>query len=232
MIDILTSQTITASGASQSKAIAKNSFARLAMPIAAVSGSLSVYVETSNDDSNWRVVYSKVGITVAEELDIIAYDLGSYIRVRYVVSASGSATLSCSFDSLTSYASVKDFYRLVCPAERLTGYDESKVALALLQASTLANSYLSARYSMPLLSWGDDLTRNICLIAQYDAFTNIGIAQNDDYDILKELKDNAEKWLKQVSNGNLKPSIIDSSATTTAPSTSPVLYYTSDLRGW
>ena len=231
MVELLPAQTISTNGASESKSISKDSFARVSVILSSISGSLSLYVETSSDNVNWKAVYSKTAIALPDELDLIAYDLGTYIRLRYEISTGGTATLSAaSFDSLQSYSTVKEFHRFCFN----TNIPDENIALALVNASETADSYLSSKYTLPLKSWGSDLSQKVSHIAEYDLATSLGLnAESNDYLILKDLRDNAIRWLTDTAKGLIKPNIVDSAtATNTGSDLQKVVWYSSELRGW
>lgn len=233
MPELLSQTTITASNAGNSiDLVNHNQFARIALAISVVSGSASFAIETSDNGAIWRTSLLTQSISSSQELDLFVYDLGKYLRLRWNVATNSELGISGTYNIVSSYAITKDFYRLVCPLERFGSENEVKLASALAQASTLADSYLGNHYTLPVKTWNDDLTRNVCLIAQYDLATNIGVAQNESYEILKELRDNAVKWFENIGK-TIKPQITDSSTpTTTSNQLVPAIVYSSSLRGW
>lgn len=136
-----------------------------------------------------------------------------------------------------AYADRTDLVRLGLRAEALTGYPTASQDAALEAASDVADSYLRARYDLPLTSWGDDLRRAVAAIAALDIMTTRGFnpsAGSDD--ILMRRQEQAIGWLKDVaanratvSGGNTTPTT-STRARAAGPSAATVA--SRDRRGW
>lgn len=131
-----------------------------------------------------------------------------------------------------AYASSSDLTRLGVGAAAVVGIPSGEIATALDSASDLADSYLGARYTLPLVAWGDDLRRAVCQIAAYDVIAgNRGFNPEQGADVSLRLRyEDAIKWLERVAAGSLVPvAVIDSSPTTDEGS---AFVITDAKRGW
>lgn len=133
-----------------------------------------------------------------------------------------------------AYADRTDLTRLGLRAEALTGVSTAAQDAALEAASDVANSYLRARYELPLTSWGDDLRRAVAAIAALDIMTARGFnPANGADDVLMQRSRDAVSWLKDVaanratvSGGNTTPT-----TSTRARAQGPTVA-SSGQRGW
>lgn len=112
------------------------------------------------------------------------------------------------------YAEIADLDRFGINADALRDMDADTKGDALDAASSLADSYLRGRYTMPLVSWGDDLRRAVVGIAVYDLMSNRGFDEQGDAQIRKKY-DDAIAWLKEVARNQAHPEILDSSGSST-----------------
>lgn len=131
-----------------------------------------------------------------------------------------------------AYASPSDLARLGVGAAATAGIAAADIATSLDSASDLADSYLGARYTLPLVAWGDELRRAVCLIAAYDVISgNRGYNPEAGNDVNLRLRyQDAIAWLEKVAAGTLVPvAVIDSSASANEGS---AYVYTDARRGW
>lgn len=93
---------------------------------------------------------------------------------------------------------------------------------AIAARSTYIDGFLRSRYTLPLLSWGDDIKRCCAILTSIDLIRNLGVGPDDATD-LKDEEDRQDKWLAMVRDGKNTPSVEDSSpgATIGAPSFKP-----------
>ena len=110
-----------------------------------------------------------------------------------------------------TYATQNDLYRLGLPEGALRGVSLAAIEDALEAASRLADSYLRARYALPLSSWDEALTRAVAIIAAYDLMAVRGYdpARGAD-EVLRLRYEDAIRWLERVAAGVLSPEVQDS----------------------
>lgn len=133
-----------------------------------------------------------------------------------------------------AYATTTDLVRLGIGAAALTGVSSTIQDAALEAASDTADGYMRGRYTLPLVSWGDDLRRAVCAIAAWDLLTTRGYdpARGSD-DAVRLRYQDAIAWLDRVSQGRVVVSggNTDPTATRHARASGPRV--SSDrTRGW
>jgi phage gp36-like protein len=112
------------------------------------------------------------------------------------------------------YAETPDLAQLGLPASVLSGFTPADQNAALEAASSLADSYLAARYTLPIISWGSALTRAVAVIAAYDLMSRRGYDPNRPGDENLRLRyEDALRWLQDVAAGRVDPQVQDSSPT-------------------
>lgn len=133
-----------------------------------------------------------------------------------------------------AYATAADLTRLALPARALTGIAAPDQDAALEAASSLADGYLAARYTLPLLAWGDDLKRAVSLIAAYDLMTRRGYNPEGGDEQLRLRYEDGMRWLEQVGKGTISPVGLEESppSATPAPGDSGPVIAERLLRGW
>ena len=110
-----------------------------------------------------------------------------------------------------TYATRDDLFRLGLPEGALRGVPPATIEDALEAASRLADSYLRARYALPLSSWDEALTRAVAIIAAYDLMAVRGYdpARGAD-EVLRLRYEDAIRWLERVAAGAVSPEVQDS----------------------
>lgn len=107
------------------------------------------------------------------------------------------------------YASPADLEALGLPARALQGVPQGDIALALEAASALADSYLRARYRLPLQSWGRELARAVVAIAAYDLMSRRGFnPERPEDENLRLRYEDAIRWLEAVAAGRIDPGVV------------------------
>ncbi len=133
---------------------------------------------------------------------------------------------------MSLYASPEDFDRFgIRPSalpESITAAD--KLA-AISAASGRADSYLGARFRLPISAWGDDLRQAVCAVAAFELVAaqvgfNPEAGQNL---VLQQRKDDAIRWFEQVSRGHVSPVGVSGTAPTTVSASRVV---SNTPRGW
>ncbi len=117
------------------------------------------------------------------------------------------------------------------PTGWLTAVSSEDQETAIAAASSLADSYLSARYTLPLSEWGYDLRRVVCHIASWDLLSRRGFDPENAADKAIRMRyDDAIKWLADVRDGKNTPTdIVD--ATPEVEDSGPHIV-TTTRRGW
>ena len=110
---------------------------------------------------------------------------------------------------MTAYATTTDFTALGLPAAALGSIDPTA---AIAAASARADGYLASRYTLPLVTWGEDLRDAVCAIAAYTLLSQRGF--NPDAAADANVRDrylDAIRWLEGISASRVTPVLTDSS---------------------
>ncbi len=114
---------------------------------------------------------------------------------------------------MSSYASTADLTNYGAPAAALAAFTSQQQQNALDAAAALVDSYIGARFKLPLITWGLDLRRACAIIAADDLMRARGA--NPDAPLVKDLHENAQaqlRWLRLVAEGIVVPIATDSSS--------------------
>ncbi len=129
-------------------------------------------------------------------------------------------------------AELTDLERMGLPSGWLSTIQVATQELALSSASDLALSYLARRYTLPLVSWGNDVRRVVCHIASWDLACRKGFDPESAHDVAIRLRyTDAIAWLKGVADGSVIASEIEDSSISSADPVGPVMT-SDDARGW
>jgi phage gp36-like protein len=128
----------------------------------------------------------------------------------------------------TQYATIENLGRLALTARALDGIGDDVLNAALEAASSVADSYLSARYGddLPLSDWPLALRINVCKLAAWDIMCAVGFDPGDATHVAIERNATmATKWFEQVASGRVSLSI---SETTPRHASTPTVYSDDD----
>ena len=131
---------------------------------------------------------------------------------------------------MTSYCTPSDLSTYSISAAALSGISNDTLQAACNRASEEADSYLRARFALPLRAWGTDITAKVADLATYYAIAARGL--DPEVPANKLLWTNyqlAVAWFVQVSKRVVHPDVTE--AASSAVSQEPLLY-TSPQRGW
>lgn len=116
----------------------------------------------------------------------------------------------------SQYGQISDLEALSITSADGSRFGNTAMNASLQAASSIADSYLSSQFTLPLKTspqgWDMGLTLHVCNIAAYLLFNQFGfspVSPGDDL-IVKRYND-ALDWLKQVRDGTVFPSYIDAS---------------------
>lgn len=112
--------------------------------------------------------------------------------------------------STTPYISVGEFNDLGIPAAAYAGLAPTVISSAILSASSLADSYLRKRYTLPISTPGDDLKAKVADLVQYNLLVVRGFRPDSGNDVIaSKRRDDAENWFRDVAKGLVEPDIVD-----------------------
>jgi phage gp36-like protein len=120
---------------------------------------------------------------------------------------------------MASYASPADFQNYGLLTAALKSLTNAQVVAALNEASDEVDSYLAARYPLPLVAWGTTITKAACVIASWNLLSLRGFDPNNGIDQAVKMRyDDQIAWLTRVQKQMAHPQGIE---TTPSPSDSP-----------
>jgi phage gp36-like protein len=136
-----------------------------------------------------------------------------YLRASYTISgATPSFTFSVAGTALVVYATPDDFDALAPSAAASEDFSVEDKSKALESATSEADGYLNARYTLPLTAWGHDLRQCVVSIAAYRLLVRRGwspVAPEDD--TVRTGYTDALAWLAKVKDERISPpDIVDS----------------------
>lgn len=118
---------------------------------------------------------------------------------------------------MASYCTTAELSRYGIRTEALRSIAQEDQQAAIDAASDEMDSYLGARYTLPLQAWESDLRMNCARLAVYQLMIVRGFntSRAGDEQLLEQ-RDIAERWLKGISNGSIVPRVTDSSSGATS----------------
>lgn len=112
-----------------------------------------------------------------------------------------------------AYATVADLIDLGISAKALeSGPALPAIQKALAAASATVDSYIGRRFGLPLTVWGPDLRECCARLAAHNLVSTRGYsAQATDADTVRAWRDDAIKWLRDISEGRAVPAGVTAS---------------------
>jgi phage gp36-like protein len=111
----------------------------------------------------------------------------------------------------TAYLTAAEFSDQSIPNDALNGFPSDRISTALVWASGVADSYLRKRYTLPLISHGEDLKAAVADIAAYRLLRRRGFRPgSDSNDIIGEAYGAAIEWLREIRDGKAEIECVDS----------------------
>jgi phage gp36-like protein len=119
---------------------------------------------------------------------------------------------------VSSYATPADLYAYGAPESAFGDVDPTAVQAALDAASTQADGYLANRFTLPVVTPSQDLKAAVCQIAAWNLLRRRGFNPEDlGAQAIRTGYEDAERWLRGVSKGEITPQLTDSSAGVAPP---------------
>lgn len=104
-----------------------------------------------------------------------------------------------------AYATTDQLYAIGVPAAALADVSVAYVSIGLQAASSFVDSYLRARYPVPLSTYAYDITRATCIIAAYDLMVARGYSPDSVDQELRNRYLDILKWLEDIRDGHTSP---------------------------
>ncbi len=210
--------------------------ARLVLTCTAKAGTnptLDVVVETSPDNATWSQAGAFTRVTATGETKLSVVGGSRYLRVRWTISGTGnpSFTFGVAGFAVQAFASISDIGSHAVPSAALAGISDHDKAEGIISASDELWGRFNGRYTGPLTAWGSDLVTHTAEEAACSLLLTRGTnPEAEEYTVLKDLRDGARAWARDVGASKITPDdIIDA---TPAVEESASVMYTNTKRGW
>lgn len=212
------------------------SFTKLRLSVSVVAGTLptlTIVIKTSSENTFYwtHTTFPVVNAIGVYELSLAGLD--QYVKAVWTITGSvgQSFTFSLLGTSQVVYSHPSELLVFSGPSAAFGTISPNDRAEAILAATSLINSYLQQRYTLPLSVWGKDIRRACALLAAYDLLLSRGIFRDESQQKNLQLQyDQIIKWLEKIRDGIVTPDgMVD--ATPEVNNGGGVLY-TRAKRGW
>jgi phage gp36-like protein len=193
--------------------------AELVLDVLAVDGddaSLVVTVETSpNNAAPWREVDSFDAVEAVGQHALSVLKLDRYVRVSWALAGDTPVfTFSVNGVAHQVYFGVEDLRAEVPAAVFEDQVSDHFIADAVIKASADIEDACNGAYTLPLVAWPASVRERGAKIAIFRIISKRGFQPDGSDQILKDNSDDAMRWLRRVSQGQLRPiGIVDSTET-------------------
>jgi phage gp36-like protein len=181
--------------------------AKLSIRLAAVTGTrsaLTLRVESSDDETNWRTAWSSQGSIAGVEIHV--GELERYVRAGWSFDVGvTAATFSIVAEAHQLFATKADLFSGDIPKEALASAKDDWIYKALISASCDAEDALAASNALPLTLWPSSLTQRVTAIASFLVMKRRGFQPQGIDELIVKGHDDAQKWFKDVAAGRIRP---------------------------
>jgi phage gp36-like protein len=112
----------------------------------------------------------------------------------------------------TPYAVLADVFNSGMQQAAVGSVTTQQQQASLDAANSKIDSYIGAKFHLPLVSWGADLNAAAVSLAAFAIIAFRGFDPEDPGDkVFADRKDNTIKWLEAIADGKVTPVVVDSS---------------------
>jgi phage gp36-like protein len=112
---------------------------------------------------------------------------------------------------VASYITPTELQNQGVPAGGLSGITNQQQLDAIQWASDEIDGYLAKRFTLPLVTVSIDINRRCAILSTFYLLSFRGMRVTGELnELITKLYDDANKWLLEVSKGNITPQCIDS----------------------
>lgn len=234
----LTAETESGDGASvdlQSDDVPLRRAALVSVVASTVSGSVTVSLQTSDDEVSWETLGSFAAITSTGQQAQWFGDCRRYVRTSWTLPEGDSATFRVSGEAVQTFCSLAELAVVGGAADILTSdIDSAQRVEHLAGVSSFARGYIAKGGPTPILGVGTDVSRAVAQIAAVDILTSdTGPQPNEEaMELLSEAAERSRRWLRDVGAGKTEPDVTYSLEDLTATDTDGGYVYGDQRRGW
>src|SRR6266851_1594679 len=111
----------------------------------------------------------------------------------------------------TPYATLADVYNSGLPQAAVGTVTTPQQQSILDSSNAKIDSYIGAKFTLPLVQWGPDLQNAAVVLTAYGIIAYRGFDHEDPGDVVfKERRDHVTKWLELIAEGKVTPVVVDS----------------------
>jgi len=180
---------------------------QVTLTVTAITGSAVVFVETSpNGTTGWRSVGQFDAVAAVGRQSWSFDQCDRYARVRWDLTGSGAAmTFAVAGAAHVLYGEREDLAHEI-NAQALQNVDARIIARCRVKASCDAEAALATGYEMPLTEWPESIGQREAAIAVFLVMRHRGFKPGTTIDdLVVKAHDDAQRWLKDVGAGRIKP---------------------------
>jgi len=220
----------TVAGTGAETDVGLRTYTEIQLDVTAITGTLSVTVESSPTLSSWTPVGYFNSVTAQGARTLTVPDGNRYLRARWQAT---SATFSVTGKAHQLYVLPKDIAALAPGRNLLDTLGLADLAKACLTASSEAEGYLASAATLPIVALDDATKTHIARLALFEVFRFRGIAVGSQESI-EIARSDALTWLNRIATGKLRPpGLVDATPDTPEVGSPFDLYVVSQpSRGW
>lgn len=198
----------TVAGVSVGVDIGARTAIKLTLYVQALSGTLTVFVDTSPDNATWRALgsFAAVAAAPAVEEDLSFDRCERYVRVRWTLGT--SATFGVRGQAHQLFVT-RAGLGTELPTTALSAVNTSVIADALIKASCDVEDALGTRYPLPITKVSESVRQRCAQIAAFLILKRQGFAGAGIDELVVLAYKDALQWLKDVRKSDLEPAGIE-----------------------
>jgi len=196
-----------ASGAGAGFDIDTRTAVKLSLYVSELTGSFTVYVDTSPNNTAWRALGGFTTVSAAPAVQQLSFDrCERYVRARWTLGT--TATFSLGGQAHQLFATRGDLSTEL-PSAALAQAGDSVIADALIRGSCDIEDALGTRYPLPITKVPESVTQRNAQISAYLILKRNGFAGGGIDELVVKSYDDARSWLKDVRDSKLEPAGIE-----------------------
>lgn len=210
---LLASAAQVASGSGAAIDLGSDTTIDLDLNISAISGTLTVEVQTSKvSTGGWQPVVmttgddaSPISFAAASSVGIHSVTFAGLSRyVRVVWTLTGTATFGVTGNSVRVYAKPEDLFALGIHPKQVASLSTKRIDWAIREQTDRADSALGVQMAVPLTTWGSDIRGGVAACSACAVMAINGLRPGQDDLIAKRCK-MFDDWLDMVATGKRRP---------------------------
>jgi len=207
---------------------------RLVLVVSAITGTLAVSVQHSEDGATWESLATFTSATAVGSEMIWTAECKQHVRAKWTITG-GPVTFSLAGAAKQTFCTAANLVALGGAADILTSAVTNEERMRhLASVTTFARGYLSKQGPTPILAVGEDVERAVAQITVVDIITSDTGPHPDEaaMELLLAAADRARAWLRDVSAGKTDADVTFSEEDETSTETGTGYVYGDTQRDW